>query len=322
MSSPRPAGPRRPARAGQGRAGHCLTRGREPSADRAGSGPPPRGRARHGKRPGLACRSCSRTCPPARPAVTRPYGRVARTGPVQRRPAVPPAARPGWRRHSISSRRASGGLLGDDAVADDLQLAGAGDAGHLGHESRGQAHHPLGERGRQPGPAGRPRLGGRRRGVPEDVLPAADRRLVLSPRDRALAGSRPARGQGRGRDVQVRGRSGARCRAGLPRRPWPFGEQPVSGVGSSRPSPGSAAPAWQPWPARRWMITSGRPVCRLAPEGRTGPATLSAPKSPAIGVGSRAIATGSGVPMPLPLRPSFFCRSRRACQVGRDAPSP
>ena len=70
------------------------------------------------------------------------------------------------------------------------------------------------------------------------------------------------------------------------------------------------------------MITSGRPVCRLAPEGRTGPAALSAPKSLAIGVGSRAIAIGSGVPMPLPLRPGFFCRSRRACQVGRDAPSP
>jgi hypothetical protein len=69
------------------------------------------------------------------------------------------------------------------------------------------------------------------------------------------------------------------------------------------------------------MITSGRPVWRLAPEGRTGAADLSAPKSPAIGVGSRAIATGSGVPMPLPLRPSCFCRSRRACQVGRSAPS-
>jgi hypothetical protein len=70
------------------------------------------------------------------------------------------------------------------------------------------------------------------------------------------------------------------------------------------------------------MITSGRPVWRLAPEGRTGPADLSAPKSPAIGVGSSAIATGSGVPIPLPLRPGFFCRSRRACQVPMSAPSP
>ena len=70
------------------------------------------------------------------------------------------------------------------------------------------------------------------------------------------------------------------------------------------------------------MITSGRPVCRLAPEGRTGAGCrVARAKSLAIGVGSRAIATGSGVPIPLPLRPSFFCRSRRACQVGRSAPS-
>ena len=70
------------------------------------------------------------------------------------------------------------------------------------------------------------------------------------------------------------------------------------------------------------MITSGRPVWRLVPEDRTGPVALSAPKSPAIGVGSKAITAGSGVPIPLPLRPSFFCRSRQPCQVGRDAPSP
>jgi hypothetical protein len=38
-------------------------------------------------------------------------------------------------------------------------------------------------------------------------------------------------------------------------------------------------------------------------------------------VGSRAIATGSGVPMPLPLRPSFFCRSRRAIQDSVASPS-
>lgn len=95
----------------------------------------------------------------------------------------------------------------------------------------------------------------------------------------------------------------------------------MSGVGSSRPCPGSPVPDGQSWLAMRWMITSGRPVWRLVPEGRTGPVALSAPKSPAIGVGSRAIATGSGVPMPMPLRPGFFCQSRRACQVCRDAPS-
>ncbi len=61
----------------------------------------------------------------------------------------------------------------------------------------------LGERGRQSGPAGRPRLGGRRRGVREDALPAADSRLVLSPRDRARAGPRRRHvAQGCGRDVQ------------------------------------------------------------------------------------------------------------------------
>jgi hypothetical protein len=43
------------------------------------------------------------------------------------------------------------------------------------------------------------------------------------------------------------------------------------------------------------MITSGTPVCRLAPEGPTGPASLSAPKSPAIGVGgSREPPFGNG----------------------------
>ena len=106
-----------------------------------------------------------------------------------------------------------------------------------------------------------------------------------------------------------------------PRRPCPFGEQPVSGVGSSLPSPDPPIPAGQPWPARRRMITSGRPVCRLAPEGRVPPAACSGALSLASGVGSRAIATGSGVPIPFPLRPDCFCRSRRACQVRRDAPS-
>ena len=69
------------------------------------------------------------------------------------------------------------------------------------------------------------------------------------------------------------------------------------------------------------MITPGRPVCRLAPEGHVPPATCSGALSLASGVGSRAIATGSGVPIPFPLRPGCFCRSRRACRVRRDAPS-
>jgi hypothetical protein len=69
------------------------------------------------------------------------------------------------------------------------------------------------------------------------------------------------------------------------------------------------------------MITSGRPVCRLAPEGRFPPTACSGALSLASGVGSRAIATGSGVPIPLPLRPSFFCRSRRASQDSAASPS-
>jgi hypothetical protein len=38
-------------------------------------------------------------------------------------------------------------------------------------------------------------------------------------------------------------------------------------------------------------------------------------------VGSSRIAMASGVPIPLPLRPGFFCRSRRASQDSADSPS-
>ena len=103
-----------------------------------------------------------------------------------------------------------------------------------------------------------------------------------------------------------------------PRRPCPFGEVPVSGVGSSRSRPALGCAATLPGcsPARWQVITSGRPVCRLAPEGRCPPScgARSAELSLAMGVGSSRIAIASGVPIPLPLRPSCFCRFRRASQ--------
>lgn len=71
------------------------------------------------------------------------------------------------------------------------------------------------------------------------------------------------------------------------------------------------------------MITSGRPTCRLAPDGRCPPScgVRSAALSLAIGVGSSLIAIVSGAPMPLPLRPGCFWRSRRASQEVTDSPS-
>ena len=99
----------------------------------------------------------------------------------------------------------------------------------------------------------------------------------------------------------------------------------MSGVGSSRSGPAAACagPLGAARPVRWCAITSGRPVCRLAPEGRRPPSwgASSAALSLAIGVGSSRIAMASGVPIPLPLRPSFFCRSRRASQDSTDSPS-
>ena len=41
----------------------------------------------------------------------------------------------------------------------------------------------------------------------------------------------------------------------------------------------------------------------------------------AVGVGSSRTTIDSGIPIPLPLRPSCFCRPRRACQDCRDSVS-
>ena len=66
-------------------------------------------------------------------------------------------------------------------------------------------------------------------------------------------------------------------------------------------------------------MTSGRPTCRLAPEGRWPPRCgfRSGAPSLAIGVGSSRIAMASGAPGPLPSGPGLSCQSRRASQ---DAP--
>ena len=159
------------------------------------------------------------TAPGTAPAVTarRPHGRaVARTGPVHAAARVPPSGR-GWDGGGTDQQpERDGCLLGDDAVADDLQLAGAGNAGHPGHEARGHAHHPLGERGRQPGPAAGPGSAGGGAGHPRT---RSQRRIAgsYSPHATGLLLARDAR-RGRSGSWPRRpgpGRSGARCRAGL-----------------------------------------------------------------------------------------------------------
>ena len=166
------AHPGEPGRVAPG-SGHEGGRRRRPPFRRAGAGLAGGGAARTRPRRYRPAAGRQRRHAPAR-------GAVARTGPVHAAARVPPASGAGTAAVSISSRSARARLLRDDAVADDLQLAGAGDAGHPGDQAR-DAHHPLGELGRQPGPAAGARA--RRaaaRGSPRTPLPAADRRLVLA----------------------------------------------------------------------------------------------------------------------------------------------
>jgi hypothetical protein len=72
-----------------------------------------------------------------------------------------------------------GGLLGDDTVAEGLELGAAGKAGHVDHVARGEAHHPFDERGAQTASLV-VRPGGR---ASEDVFPAAYSALVVAPRE-------------------------------------------------------------------------------------------------------------------------------------------
>ena len=97
----------------------------------------------------------------------------------------------------------------------------------------------------------------------------------------------------------------------------------VVGVGSRCPaSPALGLPEDG---ARCQAATAARCTCFFAPDGRTPPGGVAEsqppPASPAAGVGSSRTATDKGVPTPLPLRPSAFCRARRACQDSSDSPS-
>src|SRR5690348_6566416 len=79
-------------------------------------------------------------------------------------------------------QRRGGGLLRNDAVAERLKLVVAADAdGGVCDVTRGQAHHPLDERGRQAWLALGSRFGGQWRGASDCGFVAADRGLVLAP---------------------------------------------------------------------------------------------------------------------------------------------
>lgn len=72
----------------------------------------------------------------------------------------------------------TGSLLGDEAVAEQPELRGAGQALGPGDPAFGQAQHPLNEIGGQPR---RARQGGHRGGAFGHVLPAADGGQVVAP---------------------------------------------------------------------------------------------------------------------------------------------
>ena len=74
-----------------------------------------------------------------------------------------------------------GALAGHDAVAEDAQPDGTGQAGDAAHPALREPHEPLAEAGIQHRPAAGAGFGGRRRGPARDPFPVADRRLVLAP---------------------------------------------------------------------------------------------------------------------------------------------
>jgi hypothetical protein len=102
------------------------------------------------------------------------------------------------------------------------------------------------------------------------------------------------------------------------------GEVPVSGVSSIRSAAAPARPAGEAAAVSRSRMIAAcrspgwvRPFCRrqaVCPAGVRQVITV-------VGVGSSRTALASGMPIPLPLRPSRFCRSRRACQDCRDSVS-
>ena len=248
-----------------------------------------RGRAPTGARPfprrGGGRGPGGRRCGPDA-ATTAPPRHQPRAAPGRARTGALPRGQGRFTRRPACRRRAGrdgggtdqqpergGCLLGDDAVADDLQLAGARDAGHPGHESWGMpiihSANAADSRGRPDGPARRAAARGIRGRAPSGGSPA--RTLPTRPgsgRQRRRRGA-----QGRGRDVQA---VAALVPVAGPASSPAVPVRRAAGVrGRQQPAlAGFRCPAGPPWPARRWMITSGSPVCRLAPEGRTGPADL------------------------------------------------
>ena len=248
-------GRRRP-RAGRRDRGSRVGAGRVPVPAHPGerwAGSPglrPRGRAPAGARPfprrggrGPCGRRCGPdtavTAPPPVPARRRRHApararcRADRAGSCGGPRAAGGRGRDGGGVDQQPER--GGGLLRDDAVADDLQLAGAGDAGHPGHESRGMpiihSANAADSRGRPDGPGS----AGGGAGYPRTC---SQRRIAGSYSPHAT-GPVPARGAGAGlRAVAATSRPWplwCPLPGRPPRRPCPFGEQPVSGVGSSRP---------------------------------------------------------------------------------------
>jgi hypothetical protein len=197
---------------------------------------------------------------------------------------------------SIRAVHAATARLGPDNLAAGTMPA----SGHLAATARDRRH-------RQPRPAGRHH---RVRAV---RAPATDRSIYESvPRPTAGAGLDDPGSAGGGAGYPVtrsqrriagsysphatvlwptRGPGAGPRAVAATSRPWPFGEQPVSGVGSGRPAPGSAVPAGLPWPAMRWnaknwMICARAQCssCQCRPIVLVGalplPRRIRAPKSP------------------------------------------
>jgi len=215
------------------------------------------------------------------------HGRVSgHTGPVHAAalPVASPGGAPGTAAASPARRRSAAAAWWGTTRADDPQPGGARQAGHPGHQVR-DAHHPLGERGRQPGPAAGAGLGGRRGGVAEDVFPSADRGLVLTPRDPGLAGWLPgegAGGEGPGGGVQavaalvaVAGAAAAaavpvRGEAGVGGGQQPFPPRPAAGGQQGEVAGDDFGQADLPFGARGPLATQLRPALGGAVAGHRG----------------------------------------------------
>ena len=188
-------------------------------------------------------------------------------------------------------------MAGHDAVAEDAQPDGAGEAGDAAHPAFGEPHEPFGEAGIEHGPAAGAGFGGRRRGPAGDLFPAADRRLVVAPLHgepqivSRQAGVVSWLGEGAGDRVQAVAAfvavAGPAAAAAVPVRA-------DAGIG------GGQQPACPAWPGCCGgqifsAITVGRPAWRPSAEGRRPPIWGSWPPlwSVAAGAGSSQQASGA-----------------------------